>query len=38
MPFTSQTLKGANSASVEAYLHKLEAKLTIGKLLDMKGE
>ena len=37
MPFTSQTLKGANSASVEAYLHKLEAKLTIGKLLDMKA-
>ena len=37
MPFTSQTLRGANSASVEALLHKLETKLTVGELLDMKA-
>ena len=36
MPFTAQTLRGADSASIEALLHKLEAKLTIGQLLDMK--
>ena len=38
MPFTAQTLRGADSASVEALLHKLEAKLSIGQLLDMKAE
>ncbi|MBO7418267.1 MAG: hypothetical protein J6U14_04965 [Bacteroidaceae bacterium] len=38
MPFTSQTLRGADSASVEALLHKLEAKLSIGQLLDMKAK
>ncbi len=36
MPFTSQTLKGADSTSIEALLCKLEAKLTIGELLEMK--
>ena len=36
MPFTSQTLRGANSEAIEALLHKLEAKLSIGQLLDMK--
>lgn len=36
MPFTFQTLRGADGASIEALLHKLEAKLTIGRLLDMK--
>ena len=36
MPFTAQTLRGADSASIEALLHKLEAKLSIGQLLDMK--
>ena len=36
MPFTGQTLRGADSASIEALLHKLEAKLSIGQLLDMK--
>ena len=38
MPFTSQTLRGANSEAIEALLHKLEAKLTIGQLLDMKAK
>lgn len=36
MPFTAQTLRGADGASIEALLHKLETKLTIGQLLDMK--
>ena len=36
MPFTAQTLRGADSASIEALLHQLEAKLSIGQLLDMK--
>jgi hypothetical protein len=36
MPFTAQTLRGTDSASIEALLHKLEAKLSIGQLLDMK--
>ncbi len=38
MPFTAQTLKGADSTSVEALLHKLEAQLSIGQLLDMKAK
>ena len=38
MPFTSQTLRGANSESIEALLHKLESKLSIGELLDMKAK
>jgi len=38
MPFTSQTLRGANSESVEALLHKLEAKLSVGELLDLKAK
>ena len=38
MPFTSQTLRGANSETIEAMLHKLEAKLSIGQLLDMKAK
>lgn len=37
MPFTSQTLRGADSVSAEALLSKLEAKLTIGELLDWKA-
>lgn len=36
MPFTAQTMRGADGASIEALLHKLEAKLSIGLLLDMK--
>ena len=38
MPFTAQTLRGANSASVEALLHKLEAKLSVGELIEMKAK
>ena len=30
MPFTSQTLRGADSASIEALLHKLQSKLSVG--------
>lgn len=36
MPFTAQTMRGADGASIEALLHKMESKLTIGQLLDMK--
>ena len=38
MPFTAQTMKGADGASIEALLHKLETKLSIGQLLDMKAK
>ena len=38
MPFTSQTLRGADGKSIEALLHQLETKLTIGQLLDMKAK
>lgn len=38
MPFTAQTLRGANSESVEALLHKLEAKLSVGDLIEMKAK
>lgn len=38
MPFTAQTLRGANSASVEALLHKLEAKLSVGESVEMKAK
>ena len=37
MPFTDQTLRGADSESVEALLHRLESKLSIGQLLDVKA-
>jgi hypothetical protein len=37
MPFTAQTLRGADAASIEALLHKLEAKLSVGQLLEMKA-
>ena len=37
MPFVSQTIKGFDSSSVEMLLHKLEAKLSIGELLEMKA-
>lgn len=36
MPFTSQTIRGVDSKSIEALLDKLEAKLSVGELLDMK--
>lgn len=38
MPFTSQTLRGADSTSIEVLLHKLENKLSVGELLDMKAK
>ncbi len=38
MPFTAQTLRGADGTSIEALLHKLETKLSIGQLLDMKAQ
>ena len=37
MPFTSQTLLGADSKSVEALLGRLKAKVTVGELLDVKA-
>ena len=37
MPFTSQTILGAGSENVEALLRRLESKLTVGELLDMKA-
>jgi hypothetical protein len=38
MPFTAQTMRGADATSIEALLHKLETKLTIGELLDIKAK
>lgn len=38
MPFLAQTLRGADSGAIEALLHKVKSKLTIGQLLDMKAE
>lgn len=38
MPFTAQTLRGADSTSIEALLHKLETKCSVGELLDMKAK
>ena len=38
MPFTAQTMRGVNSESIETLLHKLESKLSIGELLDMKAK
>ena len=37
MPFTAQNLQGLNTKTIEALLNKLKAKLTIGKLLDLKA-
>lgn len=37
MPFTSQTIKGCNTCSVEMLLHKLESKLSVGELLELKA-
>lgn len=37
MPYTAQTIHQADNASVEALLRRLEAKVTIGALLDMKA-
>lgn len=38
MPFTAQTLRGANNTDIEALLRKLESKLSVGDLLDMKAK
>jgi len=38
MPFTAQTLRGADSTSIEALLQKLENKLSVGELIDMKAK
>ena len=38
MPFTAQTMRGADATSIEALLRKLETKLTIGQLLDIKAK
>ena len=38
MPFTSQTLRGASSESVEALLRKLASKASIGELLALKAK
>jgi hypothetical protein len=38
MPFTAQTMRGANAKSIEALLHKLEKKVSIGELLDIKAD
>jgi hypothetical protein len=37
MPFTNQTIKGCDTRSVEMLLHKLESKLSVGELLEMKA-
>ncbi|MFA6884878.1 MAG: hypothetical protein WCQ55_07210 [Paludibacteraceae bacterium] len=37
MPFTAQTLRGADADATEILLHKLDRKLTIGQLLDIKA-
>ena len=38
MPFTSQTMRGADGAAIEALLHRLETKLSVGGLLDIKAK
>jgi len=38
MPFTGQTLRSLNTDAVEALLQRLEAKLSIGQLLDIKAK
>ena len=38
MPFTAQTICDADATSVEALLHKLEAKLSVGELAEMKAK
>lgn len=38
MPFTAQTIYSADSKSVEALLHRLEEKMSVGELLYMKAE
>lgn len=38
MPFTSQTLRGIDAKSIESLLHKLETKLSIGQLIELKAK
>lgn len=38
IPFTTQTLRGADATTIEALLHKLETKLSVGKLLEIKAK
>ncbi len=38
MPFTSQTVQGAKIGTIEALLRKLESKLSIGELLEIKAK
>lgn len=38
MPFTAQNLRGADSKSVAAMIRKLQARLSIGALLDIKAQ
>ena len=38
MPFTSQTVQGTNIGTIEALLRKLESKLSIGELLEIKAK
>ena len=38
MPSTAQTLRGVDCKSIEVLLHKLENKLSIGELIDMKAK
>ena len=38
MPFTAQNLRGADSKSVAAMIRKLQARLSVGTLLDIKAQ
>lgn len=38
MPFTAMTIRGANEEAVDTLLKKLEAKLSVGQLLEMKAK
>ena len=38
MAFTSQIIHNADSESIEAILHRLEEKISIGELLDLKAK
>ena len=38
MPFTSQTIMGTDSEAVRAFLHRLQEKLSVGQLLDLKAQ
>ncbi len=38
MPFTAQTLCGADEASIEALLHRIDAKLSIGEFVEIKAK